>query len=243
MTEWQVVQKSPKKPPKKGQVIYGTTDKNLSKTKVAKLQLREEFEESTVSTVMVMSKIEHSIRCLQQSSLFVSTCAAIDSTTTEKFKSVICLGIGNFSTSANCLLQLSLYISLRTKYLDNNESNDQNDSNDNSKKIRAQSFLYDPMLTEIEKSICLQFGISVCEENLHGQYLVSSCDEAVDEKVLFFLPHCPYQLYCNLLWTNVAELHRIYILGNRYTHSPLVDCYYMYCMYVCMNECMHVPKL
>lgn len=222
MTEWQVVQKSlNKKSKKKGSTanpIHRKAEANLSKIKLQHLQLEKEDEKSTVSTDLVMSKIENSIRCLQQSSLFASTCAAIDSTTTDKFKSIICLGIGNFSTSANCLLQLSLYISLRTKYLDNNESNVQKDSNDNSNNFRTQSFLYDPMLTEIEKSICFQLGISVCEENLHGQYLVSSKDEAIDEKVLFFLPHCPYQLYCNLLWTNVAELHRIYILGNRYIH-------------------------
>eukprot|EP01036_Dinobryon_divergens_P023323 gene23323-31654_t len=83
------------------------------------------------------------------------------------------------------------------------------------------------MLTEIERSVCFKLGISVCEENLHGQHKIpSSIDEEANGKVLFFLPHCPYQLYCNLLWTNVSELHRIYILGNSFQSYMLRRLYY-----------------
>ena len=32
---------------------------------------------------------------------------------------------------------------------------------------------------------------------------------------LFYMPHCPYRLYCNLLWANWHSLHKIFILGNR----------------------------
>jgi hypothetical protein len=32
---------------------------------------------------------------------------------------------------------------------------------------------------------------------------------------LFYMPHCPYRLYCNVLWQNWFHLDRIFILGNR----------------------------
>ena len=235
--EWQFVQiKKPKKGsnPSKFFSSNGRTDEKLSKNKFSP-QHQLKYEQhgrrnsnssssetitilTSISTDLVISKIENAIDCLQQSSLFVSICAAIDSVSNEKFKSIICLGVGNFSTSPNCLLQMSLYISLRKKYLDHESMHKASSDVDTKNNFHTQSFIYDPMLTEIERSVCFQLGIPVCEENLHGQYLIPSntTDEGADEKVLFFLPHCPYQLYCNLLWTNVSELQRMYILGNRY---------------------------
>lgn len=46
----------------------------------------------------------------------------------------------------------------------------------------------------------------------------SSVNESTTNKqdvTLFYMPHCPYRLYCNVLWRNWFHLDRIMILGNR----------------------------
>eukprot|EP01034_Spumella_vulgaris_P026250 gene26250-32796_t len=35
-------------------------------------------------------------------------------------------------------------------------------------------------------------------------------------RTLFFMPHCPYRLYCNLLWQNWSQLSNTVILGNSF---------------------------
>ena len=79
----------------------------------------------------------------------------------------------------------------------------------------------------MEIAVCESLGIKVVLENRKGKHsaadlrsIGSSTKEraVVNEGLtLFYLPHCPYRLYCNLLWANwnAQALQNIYIIGNR----------------------------
>ena len=41
-------------------------------------------------------------------------------------------------------------------------------------------------------------------------------------RCLFYMPHCPYRLYCNLLWANMSCLDELVILGNRYVYTCMI---------------------
>jgi hypothetical protein len=76
--------------------------------------------------------------------------------------------------------------------------------------------VFDPVFTENEKAVCTSLGMRVSDVNLMGYH------RAVETgRTLFFMPHCPYRLYGNVLWTNWDILPNIFILGNRY-EPPLV---------------------
>jgi len=130
------------------------------------------------------------------------------------FSTVVCLGVGNFSTSTSSYWQFALYLCLRKFLLLQSELEDADIILHDIfiGKINEDSFFYEPNITEFEKSVCNSLGIHVCHLNLFGQYKLPAVN---NDNVLFFMPHCPYQLYCNLIWTNCTELNRLYILGNR----------------------------
>lgn len=49
------------------------------------------------------------------------------------------------------------------------------------------------------------------EQSVKPTFALRSC-----RSTLFYMPHCPYRLYCSVLWTNWEFLDNIAILGNRY---------------------------
>ncbi len=65
------------------------------------------------------------------------------------------------------------------------------------------------MLTDMDLELYGQLGISVLRVNTKGKH-------AVENQTLFFMPHCPYRLYCNVLWANWQNLDYAHIFGNRY---------------------------
>lgn len=171
-------------------------------------------ENQGISIEGVIARIENNILYLKTSALFLSVCKCLESIDKLKsFQSIICLGVGNFSHSSSSLLQFAMFICLRERFLCDSSIRK------NSTVKLCESFIFDPILTEMEKTVCLRYKLSICEKNLFGQYLIPNQTENDFGNVLFFLPHCPYQLYCNILWTNVKFLDRIYIIGNRFDTS------------------------
>lgn len=158
---------------------------------------------------------------------------------------IIALGIGNFTSSTQALIQLSILLSLAVRFKTINS--------DNGIIMNESLFVYDPVSTDIEIEIYARLGFRILK-NYHGKYsvdtdFVNDCDEifksnesgnmsvltpcpscsgnshnaggfsndmARSNATLFYMPHSPYRLYCNVLWRNWFDWDRLLILGNRY---------------------------
>lgn len=127
----------------------------------------------------------------------------------ECYSSTVSLGIGNFSKSSSALLQFSFAICLKNSF------ETRNSQACNGKEI-LKFFIYDPQFSAIEQKICEDFGFIVFSENTMGK-----CETIDNKNTLFFMPHCPYRLYCNLIWKNWANLEKVFILGNSFNSYDL----------------------
>jgi hypothetical protein len=122
----------------------------------------------------------------------------------QKVKRLVVLGLGSFSQSANAVHQLALLLQLIETYL---------------------SFhpvfieIYDPVMSENDQTLCSQLGFRVLTENKQGRHAphkTNYCDDDEEEEaVLYYMPHCPYRLYCNVLWDHWPRIQQVVILGNR----------------------------
>lgn len=114
----------------------------------------------------------------------------------DKVERIVCLGIGNFATNSNLTSQISakyqllLALSLAQKL------------------TLTEIHVFDPVLSASEISILSKLGCAVSKQNLEGKYFYP------ESPTLYFLPHCPKQLFNNLLWSNWTNLDSIFILGN-----------------------------
>jgi hypothetical protein len=71
--------------------------------------------------------------------------------------------------------------------------------------------VFDPHISAADEEAYLQLRVPVLRDNLRGKHVT----HAQHGRTLFFLPHCPHRLYCNLLWANWEALDRLFIFGNR----------------------------
>lgn len=107
--------------------------------------------------------------------------------------SIVCLGLGRFSSCSTALAQLA-FLAVLKKYLSADDVQ-----------------FYDPIFSEVEKQILVKLGYSVLHTNCEGKY--------VTEKLsLFYFPHCPKQLVNNFLWKNWNEsnLENIILICNSF---------------------------
>lgn len=159
-----------------------------------------------------VEKVINAMQNLRETNLFKFLSLKME-TDNSCFSAVVCLGVGNFSTSNSSFWQFVLYLCLRRKFLFRSEVDTGSLHHDLfEEKINDDSFLYEPTILEFERRVCKSLGVYVSHENLFGQCKIANHN---NEKVLFFMPHCPYQLYCNLIWTNCTDLDCLCILGNR----------------------------
>jgi hypothetical protein len=108
---------------------------------------------------------------------------------------IIALGLGSFSQSSNAQTQLCLLLWIR-QYIQTEDH-------------RIIIHLYDPVMSAVDCEVCKSLDIEVFHENKKGRYCLN------EEKVLYFMPHCPYRLYCNVLWEHWNRLENLIIWGNR----------------------------
>lgn len=112
----------------------------------------------------------------------------------ETFESLMVLGVGRLTSDAS-VLQTALALALFRWMVARNP--------------RAECAVCDPVLTPSDTSILIRLGLKVDDINRKGKI---SCSN----KTLFFMPHCPYRLYSNVLWANWGQgLANVTILGNR----------------------------
>jgi len=146
------------------------------------------------------------------------------------FRSIVGLGLGTLS-SPTSVLQLAVYICLCRKLL----LLDISDTSPHCSRV-----VFDPNMTSYDRTVCERLGITVLSTNLKGKHKfnnsypsthpshdLSAFDGQSDSGhySLFFLPHCPYRLYCNLLWENWHDLDKLFILGNRYSLIVFYSCF------------------
>jgi flagellar biosynthesis protein FliQ len=63
---------------------------------------------------------------------------------------------------------------------------------------------------------------------------IQQCKRSVEEKTLFFMPHCGKAMYNNLLWANwsVDKLEKMAVIGNSFSsyHEKSVITYAKFCL-------------
>lgn len=153
-----------------------------------------------------------------------------DSATHELYDiKIIILGVGKFTESYNSLLQFVLCIIIQRyiQLLRNTTSRSH---------IRTVSMsLFDPVMSDMERCICEDlYDIDMLTTNTYGKLCgddvpihyrhTSNMDDSntkCSSYSMFYMPHCPYQLYCNILWSNWFQLHKIMIIGNSFESYEL----------------------
>ena len=107
---------------------------------------------------------------------------------------LVCYGVGNFSSSSKffsaSLYQLAFALCLRDAF------------------TIDQCYYLDPCMTNLEKEILCQYQVQILK-NRQGRQSFDS-----KSNVLFFMPHCPKQLYEHVLWAHYDKLAHTVILGN-----------------------------
>jgi hypothetical protein len=111
----------------------------------------------------------------------------------ETYDSIVALGIGSL-VSPTSQLQLALFLCLCRILLTSGDY--------------TSCSVFDPVLTAMDRELYKHLGVPVLTVNTKGKHSVTA-------RTLFFMPHCPYRLYCNVMWANWENLERIHIFGNR----------------------------
>jgi hypothetical protein len=129
-----------------------------------------------------------------------SNCSRADSI---QVSHLVCYGLGNFTLSYISKHQLSLLIALKNYFNLSPES----------------CVVYDPIFTTEEQTLLHDYGLTYCKSNEEGKRSVAEGSKGT----LFFMPHCPKELYNNLLWANwsLERLSRITIIGNSFQSMAL----------------------
>jgi hypothetical protein len=104
-------------------------------------------------------------------------------------RDIVCYGVGNFSTSSAPMWQFACILNLKVDL------------------AIEDIFYYDPCTTELEMELLQEFQIQIIPHNERGHRPVSV-------PTLFYMPHCPQQLYANVLISNWESLNNVIFFGN-----------------------------
>ena len=156
---------------------------------------------------------------LMKSDFFELILTSLEKATCKEYSMMISLGIGNVLSSPSSLLQFALILCIRDSWQPaatdlsllpadhSNVSKMKMQDGEINNDLKYQ--IFDPLFSVKESLICRTLGLFVSDENKKGKH------KAAKGPTLFFMPHCPYRLYVNLLWENWANLENVIILGNR----------------------------
>lgn len=124
------------------------------------------------------------------------------------FSQIIALGIGSIARSANAQLQFGLLLFLRDLCHKETSTCDGN----------VAVTCFDPSMTATDVEICRRVGIAVMTDNTKG---FLSLTTQHGECTLVYMPHCPYRLYCNVLWSLWPQLSTVCLVGNSFQSYAL----------------------
>lgn len=105
----------------------------------------------------------------------------------QKFKEILCLGLGQFVSCRSSKYQLALLLTLKEQYQCHN------------------ILIHDPIFSPIEVEILSDLGCQIHLENFEGKHLNQST-------TFIYFPHCPNQLVNNYLYCNWSSLLKKSIL-------------------------------
>lgn len=206
MTEWVTVK--PKNRKKDGRTKPSLADKSSrlssKEQKLSSILLDEELLDKNAN-IHIMNLLE----ILRKSLFYTDTIAVIKEQKPCDFNRLIVLGLGSFSISVAARLQLALAVGIRK---DCSFSGD-----------LMPSDIYDPIMNSQDIETCPSLGFSPCDIDpliLPEKIILRiSEDEGIDNnyKTIYYMPHCPYQVYNRLLWKLWGEgLQNIIIIGNSF---------------------------
>ena len=147
--------------------------------------------------------IEKTAVALERSKLYLDISHALSHhrLSSAPIQNIVALGVGAF-TSTSSILQFSCLVCL---------SRDVPSSTSSWASSNMKIELYDPLMSNIEKEVASHYRFKVSRENLFGKY-----DTSKVGFTLFYMPHCPYGLYNNVIWKNWNALDTFLILGNSF---------------------------
>ena len=131
-------------------------------------------------------------------------------------KQLICYGIGDFLTDKIALSQFHVLLSIMQQYREKfNET--------------LTCYMYDPIFeikmldTEREKL----YSYLKEKHAIHWVERNEECKRRVDQVTFFYMPHCAFSMYYNLLMENSEHLHNIILLSNQLPlkHAILREAY------------------
>ena len=74
----------------------------------------------------------------------------------------------------------------------------------------SKCWMYDPVLTPLEVEVLASLGVDMIPDNEEGKRLVT-------KPTVFIMPHCPMQLYNNVVWANWGKpLANVVVVGNSF---------------------------
>ncbi|XP_012161718.1 SRR1-like protein [Ceratitis capitata] len=116
----------------------------------------------------------------------------------EQFTRLLCFGIGPFTRNFQALHQLAFIICTQRHY------------------CIKEAIYFDPVFRESEKQVLQGLSCAIMTENCEAKY-------AVDERTLFYLPHCPNCLTNNLLWSNWRphQMKNLVLINNSFESLSL----------------------
>jgi len=221
-----------------------SNNNNKSKKNKKKLnQINNDTDDDDVNSYDdVIKVINATIIELKQSSYYIKLIEGINSSVASKnsnsndnsssneykLTEIVSLGIGSFSRSPSALLQLVMTLCLAQEFLQDNENDNNNDNNDNdnndgkNQTIKYNCMVFDPIFNDVEVLVCTSLGLNVSKENKYGKHtaIIDNVNDT-NKITMYFMPHCPYRLYCNLLWKNWSHLGNIMIYGNSFSSYGL----------------------
>lgn len=123
------------------------------------------------------------------SSLIKEICVQVDKSITQ----IICLGIGAISTCKTAQYQLALLSALKQEIAD------------------CPTEVYDPVFGQSDIDILNSLNFKVSNQNTEGKIAITP-----STYTFFILPHCPKELFNNLLFSNwsVENLENCLVYGN-----------------------------
>lgn len=150
--------------------------------------------------------IDDCVDFIAKSYLFTNLCTSLqrwmDSSGIEmRVGQLVAYGIGNFSNTkatyhSASLWQLALALCIQKKAQIFND-------------FVIKIDFFDPCTTEDERRFLQErYDVHVIPANDQGNYVADSIE------TIFLMPHCPAQLYENVVWSNYYNLQRIVVIGN-----------------------------
>lgn len=76
---------------------------------------------------------------------------------------------------------------------------------------------FEPLVDVDDLELMKRFGLENDNQNEKGLIfrLIEAKLSVNEGKVLIYMPHCPYRLYCNIIWSFWGNLDRLLLIGNR----------------------------